>query len=86
MTETVFTYGAPALKFGDGASDEIGYLAAEKVQTVYDFNATILHLMGMDHKRLTYHYSGRDMRLTDVAGEVIEYLARRVRKRRMRKD
>jgi hypothetical protein len=54
-----------------GASDEIGYLAAEKVQTVYDLNATILHLMGLDHKKLTYHYSGRDMRLTDVAGEVI---------------
>lgn len=54
-----------------GASDEIGYKVAEKPQTVYDLNATILHLMGLDHKRLTYHYNGRDMRLTDVSGELI---------------
>jgi hypothetical protein len=54
-----------------GASDEIGYRAAENVQTVYDLNATILHLLGLDHTRLTYHYSGRDMRLTDVSGNVI---------------
>jgi hypothetical protein len=55
-----------------GATDEIGYRAAEKVQTVYDLNATILHLLGLDHKRLTYHYNGRDMRLTDVSGEVMQ--------------
>jgi hypothetical protein len=54
-----------------GASDELGYLAAENVQTVYDLNATVLHLLGLDHKRLTYHYNGREMRLTDVSGEVI---------------
>jgi hypothetical protein len=54
-----------------GATDEIGYTAAEDVKTVYDYNATILHLLGMDHTRLTYHYGGRDMRLTDVSGEVI---------------
>ncbi len=54
-----------------GASDEIGYLAADNPQTVYDLNATILHLMGLDHTRLTYFYSGRNMRLTDVSGEVI---------------
>jgi len=54
-----------------GASDEIGYVAAEKVQTVYDLNATVLHLLGLDHTKLTYHYSGRDMRLTDVSGNVI---------------
>ena len=54
-----------------GATDEIGYLASEKVQTVYDLSATALHCLGIDHKRLTYHYSGRDMRLTDVSGEVI---------------
>ena len=52
--------------------DEIGYKAAENPQTVYDLNATILHLLGLDHKRLTYHYSGRDFRLTDVSGEVIK--------------
>jgi hypothetical protein len=38
---------------------------------VHDVHATILHLMGLDHERLTYHFSGRDFRLTDVAGEVI---------------
>jgi hypothetical protein len=54
-----------------GATDEIGYRVAEKPQTVFDLNATILHLLGLDHKRLTYHYSGRDMRLTDVSGEVL---------------
>ncbi len=54
-----------------GASDEIGYRAAENVQTTYDLNATILHLLGLDHTRLTYRYSGRDMRLTDVSGSVI---------------
>ncbi len=55
-----------------GESDEIGYLAGAEVKTVYDLNATILHCLGLDHKRLTYHYSGRDMRLTDVSGEVIQ--------------
>ena len=46
--------------------------AAENPQTVYDLNATLLHLLGLDHKRLTYRYSGRDFRLTDVSGEVIK--------------
>jgi hypothetical protein len=55
-----------------GESDEIGYRAAVNKTTVFDLNATILHLMGMDHKRLTYHYSGRDMRLTDVSGELLQ--------------
>ena len=55
-----------------GASDEIGYRAAENVQTVYDLNATILHLLGLDHTKLTYHYGGRDMRLTDVHGNVVK--------------
>lgn len=55
-----------------GASDEIGYIASENPQTVYDFNATILHLMGLDHTRLVYPYGGRNMRLTDVSGEVIK--------------
>ncbi|MGV3723098.1 MAG: DUF1501 domain-containing protein [Actinomycetota bacterium] len=54
-----------------GASDDIGYKVGEKPQTVYDLNATILHLLGADHTKLTYHYGGRDMRLTDVHGEVI---------------
>lgn len=54
-----------------GASDEIGYRVAEKPQTVYDLNATLLHLLGLNHERLTYHYNGRDMRLTDVSGVVM---------------
>jgi hypothetical protein len=55
-----------------GTSDEIGYRAGENPQTVYDLNATILHLLGLDHEKLTYFYNGRHMRLTDVHGEVIK--------------
>ncbi len=55
-----------------GSSDEIGYLAADNPQTVYDLNATILHLLGIEHTKLTYPYNGRNMRLTDVSGEVIK--------------
>ena len=54
-----------------GATDEFGYKAVDKVVRVHDLNATILHLMGIDHTRLTYRYSGRDFRLTDVHGSVI---------------
>ena len=54
-----------------GSSDEIGYVAADNPHSVYDLNATILHLLGIDHKRLTYNYLGRNMRLTDVSGDVI---------------
>ena len=54
-----------------GETDEIGYHAAVDRTSVHDVHATILHLMGIDHKRLTYHFSGRDFRLTDVAGKVI---------------
>jgi len=43
---------------------------ADKVE-IHDLHATMLHLLGMDHKRLTYRFSGRDMRLTDVFGEVV---------------
>ena len=57
--------------FTYGATDEFGYKAAENISTVYDFHATILHLMGIDHERLTYRFNGRDYRLTDVAGRVI---------------
>jgi uncharacterized protein (DUF1501 family) len=55
-----------------GSSDELGYKAADNPQTVYDLNATILHLLGLEHTRLTYHYNGRNMRLTDVSGEIIK--------------
>ena len=54
-----------------GATDEYGYHAVENKCEVHDLHATMLHLMGMDHKRLTYRFSGRDMRLTDVFGEVV---------------
>jgi hypothetical protein len=54
-----------------GETDEIGHKAAVNKVTVNDLHATILHLLGMDHERLTYRYNGRDFRLTDVAGKVI---------------
>ena len=53
-----------------GATDEYGYHAVEDPMHVHDLHATILHLMGLDHKMLTYHYGGRDFRLTDVHGVV----------------
>jgi hypothetical protein len=55
-----------------GATDDFGLAAAEKPVSVHDLHATILHLMGFDHRRLTYRYSGRDFRLTDVHGNVVE--------------
>ncbi|MEP7363378.1 MAG: DUF1501 domain-containing protein [Acidobacteriota bacterium] len=54
-----------------GASDEFGYKAEQQIVTTHDLHATILHLTGMDHTKLTYAYQGRMMRLTDVYGEVI---------------
>ena len=53
-----------------GATDELGMQAVENRMHVHDLHATILHLMGLDHERLTYRYSGRDFRLTDVSGHV----------------
>ncbi len=53
-----------------GATDDYGYYAAEDKMHVHDLHATILHLLGLDHERLTYRYAGRDFRLTDVAGNV----------------
>ena len=54
-----------------GATDEFGLTAVEDRVHIHDLHATILHLMGLDHKRLTYRYSGRDYRLTDVHGQVV---------------
>jgi len=54
-----------------GATDDFGFKAVENRVHVHDLHATILHLMGLDHERLTYRYSGRDFRLTDVHGHVI---------------
>ena len=55
-----------------GATDEFGYHAVEDKVSIPDLHATILHLLGLDHKKLTYRFMGRDMRLTDVSGEVIK--------------
>ena len=57
--------------FTYGATDEFGCSAVENRVHVHDLHATILHLMGLDHKKLTYRYSGRDYRLTDVHGQVV---------------
>jgi uncharacterized protein (DUF1501 family) len=54
-----------------GASDELGMNATENPVHVHDLHATILHLMGLDHEKLTYRYAGRDFRLTDVYGRVV---------------
>ncbi len=62
-TKPAFTYGA---------TDEIGYHAVEDRMHIHDFHATVLALLGFDHEKLTYHFSGRDFRLTDVAGHVHE--------------
>jgi phosphoglycerol transferase MdoB-like AlkP superfamily enzyme len=54
-----------------GATDDFGYHAIENASTVYDMWATVLHLMGINHEQLTYRFSGRDLRLTDVHGNVL---------------
>ena len=55
-----------------GATDEFGYNVAENPVEVHDFHATMLHLMGIDHESLTYKYQGRQFRLTDIAGHIID--------------
>ena len=55
-----------------GATDEFGYHAIADAVHVHDLHATMLHLLGIDHKRLTYRFQGRDFRLTDVHGEVVQ--------------
>jgi len=57
--------------FAYGATDEYGMKATENPVHVHDFHATILHLLGLDHTRLTYRHAGRDFRLTDIAGDVV---------------
>ena len=59
-----------------GATDEFGYKAEQQVLTVHDLHATILHLLGMDHTKLTFAFQGRKMRLTDVYGELIPQLVK----------
>jgi hypothetical protein len=55
-----------------GRSDELGYYTVEDQVHVHDLQATILHLLGLDHERLTYRFQGRDFRLTDVHGKVVQ--------------
>ena len=55
-----------------GATDDYGWYAATDKVHIHDFHATLLHLMGLDHEKLTYRYAGRDFRLTDVAGNVVK--------------
>jgi len=57
-----------------GATDELGYNPAEDAVDVHDLHATALHLLGLDHTRLTYRFQGREFRLTDVSGNVIRKL------------
>ena len=54
-----------------GATDDWGYKAIEDTCDIHDLHATMLHLLGIDHTTLTFRFGGRDMRLTDVHGEVI---------------
>jgi uncharacterized protein (DUF1501 family) len=70
---TTFLAGGGAKRgFSYGSSDDLGAKVAENRMDVHDFHATILHLLGLHHEELTYHYSGRDYRLTDVAGRVVD--------------
>ena len=70
-----FTYwfagGGVKPGFSYGKSDDYGFYAAEQKVHVHDYHATLLHLLGLDHEKLTFHYGGRDFRLTDIHGQVI---------------
>lgn len=69
---TMFMAGGgtkPGITYGE--TDELGFQVANSPVGIHDFQATLLHLMGFNHERLTYHYQGRDFRLTDVHGQVI---------------
>ena len=69
---TIWMAGAGLKKgFTLGSTDELGYFVDERPVHVHDLQATILHLLGLDHERLIYPFQGRDFRLTDVAGEVV---------------
>jgi len=72
---TVWLAGAgvrPGISYG--RTDELGFTIAENPVHVHDLNATVLHLLGLDHERLTYRFQGRDFRLTDVSGTVVRGL------------
>ena len=69
----VFWLAGAGVKAGTsyGASDDFSYNIAENPVSIHDFQATMMHLLGIDHTRLTFRYQGRDFRLTDVHGEVV---------------
>jgi len=70
---TCFLAGAGVKKgYRHGATDEVGYFVADKKVTIPDFHATILHLLGLDHEKLTFYHNGINRRLTNVEGEVIK--------------
>ena len=62
----------PGLSYG--TSDDYGYEAVENKVPIVDLHATMLHLLGLDHERLTFHHAGRDFRLTDTKGSVVRAL------------
>jgi len=69
---TVWLAGAGVKKgFTHGATDDFGYRAVEDVATIYDLHATMLHLLGLDHERLSFYHNGIERRLTDVHGSVV---------------
>ena len=70
---TVWLTGAGVKRgFAYGATDEFGYQAVDRVSTIYDLHATILHLLGLDHEKLTFYHNGAERRLTDVHGHVLQ--------------
>ena len=70
---TVLLAGAGVKRgFSFGATDEFGHRAVENVTTIYDLHATLLHLLGLDHQRLSFYHNGIERRLTDVHGQVIQ--------------
>jgi hypothetical protein len=76
---TAWLAGAGVKKgFSFGATDEFSYKAVEDIVSVYDFHATILHLLGLDHERLSFYHDGIERRLTDVHGSVIKQILNRV--------
>jgi uncharacterized protein (DUF1501 family) len=72
---TAWLAGAGVRKaFSYGATDEFGHRAVEDISTIYDLHATILHLLGLDHERLSFYHNGIERRLTDVHGRVLKPL------------
>ena len=70
---TAWMAGAGVKKgFSFGATDEFGHKSVENVVDVHDFHATVLHLLGLNHEKLTYYHNGAQRRLTDVHGKVIQ--------------